>query len=428
VVVRFLAQPAVLVAMSFHVRLALRLALVDPNETTRPELVKRFSGLDGFGLETECSRYELFPSLVEDTRPDIALISIDASPDEAVGLIENLRARTPDVAICAISRSTDGERILRIMRAGAHEFLPLSAAAEEIVSALKKLSNKTVPGRRILKECQTIAVAGTSGGVGSTTVAVNLGAILARDASASVVFVDLDLSLGAADVYLDAKPGHCTLVDVAESVSRLDADLLQRSLTALRSNLFLLPRPEQLISPVVVTELVLRRVMGLLKAAFSHIIIDVSKAYTPLDIAALQSATTILLVTQLNLPNLRNVIRVLRSLRELGDLDQKVKIVVNRLNCEEPTIRRKRAEEIIGREVFWELPNEFRLMAEVCNNGVPLAERAPRARITRSLTQLARAVAGETSVDLADLDNASAARTTSRRWLHLWSTNGKRGR
>jgi len=72
-----------------------------------------------------------------------------------------------------------------------------------------------------------------------------------------------------------------------------------------------------------------------------------------IDVAALQKADTILLVTQLSLPNLRNAIRILRFLRELNGLDEKVKIVVNRLGLEEPTIRRKRAEEIIGREIFW---------------------------------------------------------------------------
>jgi len=66
---------------------------------------------------------------------------------------------------------------------------------------------------------------------------------------------------------------------------------------------------------------------------------------------------------------LRNVIRLLRSFRELDRLDEKVKIVVNRLGLEEETVRRKKAEEIIGREIFWELPNEYRLMVEVCNNG-----------------------------------------------------------
>jgi pilus assembly protein CpaE len=412
--------------MSLSDRLALRLALVDPDDTTRPGLVQAFSALEGFWLETECSRYDLFAKLVEDTRPNVALISIDASPDEAFALIESLRARTPDLAICALSRSTDAARILRIMRAGAHEFLPHAATSGEILSALREVSKRTVAGRRMQRECRTIAVAGTSGGVGSTTIAVHLSAILAGDPDAAVVLVDLDLSLGAADVYLDAKPAHCTLVDVAESVSRLDADLLKRSLTSLNSNLFLLPRPDTFVDPGAVTQSVLRRVMGLLKVGFSHIVLDLSKAYSPLDITALESANTILLVTQLNLPNLRNVIRLLRSLRESGGLDQKVKIVVNRLEAEEPAIRRKRAEEIIGCEIFWELPNEFRVMAEVCNNGMSLVDRAPRARITRSLVQLARAVAGEPSVEPVNPDHATAAGKQGRRWFQLWSPSGRR--
>ena len=66
-----------------------------------------------------------------------------------------------------------------------------------------------------------IAVAGATGGVGTTSLAVNLGCILARDARNSVVLVDLDLCLGDADVFLDTIPDY-TLVDVAQNVTRLD--------------------------------------------------------------------------------------------------------------------------------------------------------------------------------------------------------------
>ena len=405
--------------------LLLRLAIVDPNDRTRRELMDRFAGIDAMWFEGECSRYELFLRVVEDTHPDIALVCLDSAPDQAIQLIENLHAQAPHCAICAISSSNAGERGLRAMRAGAREFLTLPLDVNEIVLALKKIAVRSDPSQRRVRECTTIAVAGTSGGVGSTSVAVNLGSILAGDPSKSAALIDLDLSLGDADVYLDAKPDHSTLVDIAESFSRLDFDLLQRSLTKLKSGLFLLPRPQQLIDTHLVTEQVLRGVFGLLQVAFSHVVVDVSKAYNALDLAALQSANTILLVTQLSLPNLRNVIRLLRSFRELGRLDEKVKIVVNRLGLEEETVRRKKAEEIIGREIFWELPNEYRLMVEVCNNGVPLIEAAPRAAITRELVRLAEAIAGESAGRLTEAAKPTPALSRGR-WFGLWPTASSR--
>ena len=118
-----------------------------------------------------------------------------------------------------------------------------------------------------------IAVCGATGGVGTTSLAVNLGCALAANAKNSVCLVDLDLSLGDADVFLDTIPDY-TLVDVAQNVTRLDFTLLKRSLTKHSSGLFLLPRPVQLEDAAHVTPEDLQRMIGLLKATFTHLILD----------------------------------------------------------------------------------------------------------------------------------------------------------
>src|SRR5690606_32372535 len=100
-----------------------------------------------------------------------------------------------------------------------------------------------------------------------------------------------------------------TIQDVAENIGRLDYSLLKRSLTKHACGAFLLPRPVQIDPHAAVTPEELRRVVTLLKATFSHLILDVSKSYSPLDIAALELADTVLLVTQLDLPCLRNAVR-----------------------------------------------------------------------------------------------------------------------
>ena len=152
-------------------------------------------------------------------------------------------------------------------------------------------------------------MAGAIGGVGTTSVAVNLGCSLARDDKNSVALVDLDLCLGDADIFLDAIPDY-TLVDVAQNVSRLDFALLKRSLTKHSSGLFLLPRPMQLEDVALITPDDLQRVIGLMKATFTHLVLDLSKSYSPVDMVALEAANDILLVAQLDLPCLRNVVRL----------------------------------------------------------------------------------------------------------------------
>ena len=132
-----------------------------------------------------------------------------------------------------------------------------------------------------------------------------------------------------------------------------------------------------------------------MKATFTHLVLDLSKGYTAIDLIALEMANQILLVTQLDLPCLRNVVRLMMSFGNMNGLADKVKIVVNRVGLENGQITLKKAEETIGKEIFWQLPNDYRTMIEARNNGVPLIEHAPRAAITQSLIALAKALSGD---------------------------------
>jgi pilus assembly protein CpaE len=100
-------------------------------------------------------------------------------------------------------------------------------------------------------------------------------------------------------------------------------------------------------------------------------------------------------VTQLDLPCLRNVVRLMMSFNEMKGLAEKVRIVVNRVGLEQGQITLKKAQDTIGREIFWQIPNDYRTMIEVRNNGVPLIEHSPKAAITQSFVGLADALSGE---------------------------------
>src|SRR5439155_11366806 len=121
-----------------------------------------------------------------------------------------------------------------------------------------------------------------------------------------------------------------------------------------------------------------------------------------------QMATHVLLVTQLDLPCLRNVVRLMMSFGEIEGLKEKVKIVINRQGLDAAQISSKKAQETIGREIFWELPNDYRTMSEVRNNGVPLIEQAPKAAITQSILELAAHFSsGGTQKDVSDTEDGA---------------------
>jgi pilus assembly protein CpaE len=395
----------------------LRLAIVDPNDGAREKLKSMLLGMDIVWLEAECSRYEFFADVVGQTNPDIGVVCVDSDPDKAIRLINDLRERSPECNILVVSSSTDGQLILKAMRAGAKEFLTAPVKIEDLMSALDRIgSSRFGSGSGKTRSCTVIAIAGATGGVGSTSLAVNLGCSLAADSQNTVALVDLDLSLGDADVFLDTIPDY-TLVDVAQNITRLDITLLRRSLTKHASGLYLLPRPVQLQDTQLISPDDLTRVLGLLKASFTHLIIDCSKAYNALDMVALEAATHTLLVTQLDLPCLRNVVRLMMSFDEFPEIKDKVKIVVNRVGLDNGQISLKKAQETIGREIFWQLPNDYRVMVEVRNNGVPLIEQAPRAPITQAIVSLGEALCGESSGEAAAEGEKAAGLG---RWLNFW--------
>jgi pilus assembly protein CpaE len=376
----------------------LRLAIVDPNDMQRESLKGLLLGMDMVWLEAECSRYEFFADVVAQTNPDIGMVAIDADPQKALDLVGRLATAAPNCTVLVVSSSNDGALILQALRAGAKEFLTQPVRIDDLVAALGRINDRRfgLAGDNRPRGSQVIAVAGAIGGVGTTSLAVNLGCILAQNPQNSVALIDLDLCLGDADVFLDTIPDY-TLVDVAQNVTRLDFTLLKRSLTKHSSGLYLLPRPVQLEDTSLITADDLQRVIGLLKATFTHLVLDLSKGYTQLDLVALGIANEILLTTQLDLPCLRNVVRLMMSFGNMEGLADKVKIIVNRVGLDSGQITLKKAEETIGKEVFWQIPNDYRTMIEARNNGVPLIESAPKAAVTQSFLALAKALSGETA-------------------------------
>jgi pilus assembly protein CpaE len=375
-----------------------RIAIMDPSDASRDHLRTLLLGMEQVWLEAECARYEFFFDVIRQSALDVAIISLDADPAKAMQLISQLSADAPDLALLAVSGKNDGQAILQALRSGAREFLTAPVQMEEMLTALQRLSRTrpngetTAGSNGVQKESQVIAVIGTRGGVGCTSIAVNLGATLAQDPTRSVALVDLDLALGDADVALDLIADH-TLADIALNIDRLDMTFLRRSLAKHATGLSLLPHPIQMEDAALIREEHLQRVISLLRASYTHLILDLSKSFSPTDVTALRMADVILLVAQLELSSLRNVVRMLLTLSGDEALAERVHVVLNRVGGDSD-ISLKKAEETIGKPVFWQLPNDPKLLAESRNQGVPLVALAPRSKVQQSFAGLARALDG----------------------------------
>lgn len=375
-----------------------RLSIIDPNESTRNELKNMLIGVDIVWLEAECSRYEFFSEVVSQTQPDVALISLDANPELALNLIAQVTRDLPSCNVIVVSSSQEGSLILKAMRNGAKEFLGFPLVLEDFLSALNRIqltSGKSDGEHNAPRSSQVITVAGVSGGVGCTSLAINLACCLASNEKNSVAIIDLDLALGDTDVWLDIIPDY-TIQDVAENISRLDYSLLKRSLTKHSCGAFLLPRPVQMDQSAQIDTEVLKRIIALLRATFTHLVIDVSKSYNSLDLAAMELSDSVLLTAQLDLPCLRNVVRLSQFFDMNEVISDKIKVVMNRLGLEDTQISISKALETIGRDIFCQIPNDYATMVESRNNGVPLVLQAPKAKLTKTIMELAANVGGDT--------------------------------
>src|ERR1700733_11838420 len=96
-----------------------RIAIVDPSDTTREELRNVLLGMESVWLEAECSRYEFFGDVIQQSQPDVVMVSLDSDQGKALALIAGLSAEVPDLPILAISARGDGQAILQALRSGA---------------------------------------------------------------------------------------------------------------------------------------------------------------------------------------------------------------------------------------------------------------------------------------------------------------------
>lgn len=386
-----------------------RIAIVDPNDGTRDELRQVLLGLEAVWLEAECSRYEFFFDVIAQSIPDVVIVSLDSDQNKALALIQALHDEVPELPILVVSARGDGQAILQALRCGAREFLTVPVVIEELITALKRISPKMTAephagngaaGTPRAGNTLVVAVLGSRGGVGCTSLAVNVGACLARDPAMTVALVDLDVALGDADVALDLTPDY-TLADVALNIDRLDMQFIRRSLCKHESGLHVLPRPVQLEDSNVIQPEHLSRLIGLLRASFTHLILDLSKSFSPCDVTALRLADVILLVGEVELSSLRNLVRMQAALNNDPELADKVHIVLNKVGGDQD-ITLKKAEELIGKPIFWQVPADARALAEARNQGIPLLTVAPKTKVHLSINGLALALVGKEDKPVAE--------------------------
>jgi pilus assembly protein CpaE len=396
-----------------------RVAIVDPTESTRESLRTLLLGVDFVWLEAECARYEYFFEVIQQSMPDLAIVALDANKEKALQMIGQLSVEHPTLPILTISH--DHQALLQSLQKGAKYFLTHPVGLEDMLAALRRALGENggadaaqtggSSSARTTGASSMIAVLGSRGGVGTTTLAVNLAATLAADPTHAAALIDLDLALGDADIALEVEgPENISIADLARNIERLDMNFLRRAMAKHEpTGLAILRHPLEIAEGGVVHEQHVERILNLLKISYTHLVLDLSKSLLPTDLMGLRMADMILLVAQLELASLRNVVRLVHCLGGEEGLAEKIRVVINRQGADsvEEGISLKKAEEVIGKPIFWQVPNDTKSVIGARVAGHPLVKYAPKSRVQQSVYGLAQALYGKPVVAAADARGSS---------------------
>ncbi|MBL8799157.1 MAG: pilus assembly protein CpaE [Planctomycetia bacterium] len=368
-----------------------RVAIVDPSARDREHVRGLMAGMDWAFLETECPHYETALGAIQESNPDGAIVGLDADPAMALQLLGQLNVVLPRLPLIVTSGRPD--LLVQAFRLGAKSLLDRPVNLEDLSVALKNLASGISLHRR--PHGQVVSFLPSRGGAGTTSLAVNLGCIIARNPTRQPVLLDLDLTAGAAAVALDLQP-EFRITDLVHDVEHLDLQSLKRALVKGTHGLSVLARPTRLQDAALLGPPHLQRFLALLRIIFSHILLDLGKGWTPLDMAALQRSDVILLVGQPELVSVHNMTLQVQALSQEG-LGDKVRIVMNRVGADYggEQIELKKAEEVIGRPIYWQLPDEYRAMISAWNGAAPLLQTAPRSKVQQALAALAADLCGD---------------------------------
>lgn len=300
--------------------------------------------------------------------------------------------------VLVLAPALEPQDLLDAMQAGVREVLPLPLDLEALNAACTRiLSRERTRGRQPRPETgagaggqgRIIALAGCKGGVGTTTLAVNLAAELAAGAAGSgVALLELHPGLPDAPLLLDLAPDY-DLGEALRNLDRLDPAYLSGIMVRHGSGLAVLPAAGDPESASLATAEAATRILDFAAQGFGITVADAGNSLDETSLAVLRRADEAYVVATLALPALA---RLRRTLEAVAALDQglagRIRVLFNR-HLSSSEISLAEAEEIAGRPAFFLLPNDYEAALSSANLGKPLAVSAPRSRLAQAVRRLA---------------------------------------
>lgn len=348
-------------------------AIASSDLTTSAQLL---AGLEQTGLVSSVTQWTIPTERALDASeqmPDVVFLDLAREPEPFFAFANQLRRMKPTIKLIACSAAVPPQPslLLEAMRSGVQDFLGKPVQPESLKDLLIRMA-QDLNAKEFPSQDKLIVVMGAKGGVGTTTVAVNLGVQLTSFANKRTVLLDFARPLGNVHLLLDLHPKF-GIRDAVDSLDRLDSHFLAGLLTRHKTKLEVLggtTQPEEWQS---IDVNVLDRVVNVTQNAFDIVLLDIGSQFSTDWASILRMARMILIVAEANVPSLWTLERRLLALKGFGISQERARIIINRWHKGDDEVL-KSIQKDISRPIFASLPNDFRKASQAVNLGTPILE------------------------------------------------------
>ncbi len=351
-----------------------------------------------------------------DNRNDEYLVVLGPSLpfEEALSLCDGMRFSKPTTSVVLVRSIVDTDVLTRAMHAGARDVVSsndleaIGAAADrahQLWSALRGPGGPAHMGK-------VISIFSPKGGVGKTTVAVNLAMTLSDRGARQVCLIDMDLAFGDVAITMQLFPSH-SIEHAIGAEDTLDYGSLDGLLTRHESGLMVLAAPSLPDAHDRVTPTLVSRMIRTLKEKFDFVVIDTAPAFDEQTLTALDETDDLVMVATLDVPTLKNVKVALETLDMLGVALGHRHLLLNRAD-DAVGIGAEKVEAILGMPITAQIATSIDIAAAT-NAGRPIVASSPDHPSSRAVRAMAATLAGQEESESEDLSDEGNTRRRRKR-------------
>jgi len=383
----------------------IRVLIVDDIPETRDHLTKLLGFESDIEVVATASSGAEALELAGRHQPDVVLMDINMPDMDGITTTEKLSTHVPTTSVVMMSVQGEADYLRRSMLAGAREFLVKPFSSDELTGSIRQVYSRerekasrivaAAPAPRPEEEVdgQVIAVFSPKGGVGRTTMAVNLAVAAAQDLGKKVCLVDGSFQFGDVGVLLNLNPKNKSIADLVPELEQGEPESLDTFVINHSSGIRVLLAPPSPEMAELITTAGIKRVLDALRRMHDIVIVDCSSYFNDLTLAILDTADVILTMLTLEITSIKNMRLFLEVADQLGYEDGKVRLVLNRADST-LGIRVSDVEQSIGRKVDHTIVSDGRSVVYALNRGIPFFVSNREAQVSQDVLRLANAVAG----------------------------------